>query len=73
MDELEMETNQKWKLCCSKSDSQAIKYISQLIVCLLVMLFCFIKLTVTEDDKEIYISLLSFVLGVILPSPSYKK
>lgn len=62
-----------WAICCSKSDREAVKYIIQMSLCLLLMVFCFVKLMVSDEDKEVYIGLLSFIIGVILPSPELKK
>ncbi len=60
----------EWSLCCSRSTPSAIKYISQLSVACSVLMFSFIQLATTNDSREIYFSLISFVLGLVFPHPT---
>ena len=62
----------EWVVCCSKSDKDGIKYITQIIICSIVLIFSFTKLSISDDNREIYFSLISFILGVILPNPQLK-
>ena len=63
----------EWEFCCSRSSRDAVKYMTQIGIASSILIFSFIRLSVTDDDKEIYYSLISFVLGVIFPSPSFAK
>ena len=70
MDIEEQKTEKEWSICCSKSSAQGIRYISQLSVACSVLLFSFIQLATTDDSREIYFSLISFVLGLVFPHPT---
>jgi hypothetical protein len=67
--------NEKWQSCCSNrtTDSHLLKYVTQLGVSLTVLGFSMTQIIRDVGNKEIYFSLISFVVGVYLPSPSHKK
>jgi len=64
------QVEKEWSLCCSKSSPSGIKYVAQLSVASSVLLFSFIQIANTEDSREIYFSLISFVLGLVFPHPT---
>ena len=59
----------EWSLCCSKSSPSGIKFVSQMTIASIILGFSLIQLAMKNDDKEIYISLISFIIGIIFPSP----
>jgi hypothetical protein len=63
----------EWSICCSKTNSHALKYLIQVVMGGSVMIFS-MAMIVTQDgdthDKAIYYSLLSGTLGYFLPHPS---
>ena len=63
----------EWSGCCSKSNKEFVKYITQIGFGASVMIFSMVQ--ISRDDvlnKEIYFSLLSGTLGLFLPNPSIK-
>ncbi len=64
---------EQWQLCCSKSDPEALKYIVQLGVGVVVLLFSMIQICTADGDADvsIYFSLISMIVGVFLPSPKF--
>lgn len=60
----------EWNVCCSKSSKECIKYGSQMVVAVIVLAFSMIQIATTADEKEIYFSLISFILGVLFPHPT---
>jgi len=62
----------EWKLCCSNSDSMALKYLVQVIMAATVMIFSMFCIVTsnTDDDKSIFWSLLSSTLTYFLDSPT---
>ena len=63
----------EWKMCGSGTNRHLLKYIVQMSISLLVLVFSLTRLSYeNEEDKEIYISLVSFILGVIFPHPQIK-
>ena len=58
-----------WQTCCgSKLDKRAVQFFSQLTISLMVMIFSLYQLH-REKDKEIYLSLLTMILGVYVEAP----
>lgn len=71
---MENEEKQQWSMCCSKSSSTFVKYIVQVIIALIILIFSIIKLSInSNEDKAIYISLISTILGLFIPAPSSAK
>ena len=62
----------EWKVCCSQTNQHALKYIIQVTMGSIVMIFCMCMIVIDDemDDKSIYYSLLSGTLGYFLPHPS---
>ena len=60
----------EWSLCCSKSSPSGIKFVTQMSIACSVLLFSFIQLATSNDSREIYFSLISFVLGLVFPHPT---
>jgi hypothetical protein len=60
-----------WHTCCSKTEPEFIKYISQLVVSLVVLILAVVKLCQGSQDA-LYPSLLTLILGVYVPTPTHK-
>lgn len=66
--------NEEWQGCCSKSDSQFVKYMAQLFISLTVLFFCIVMIIIKDGDKcDIYFSLISGIIGIYSPQPQIKK
>ncbi len=63
--EKEFERNNYWKSCCIQVDRRAVKFFSQLIISLLIIVFCLFQLyNIPKCDAGEYLSLLTMILGV---------
>jgi hypothetical protein len=60
---------EEWDTCCSKSNREFIKYITQVGFGVSVMVFSMIQIARDVGGNEIYFSLLSGTLGLFLPHP----
>jgi hypothetical protein len=61
-----------WRSCCLVMDRRAIQFFSQLITISSIMLFCIVQLIhddKNENHRTEYMSLLTFLIGVLIPSP----
>ena len=67
--------NTDWYTCCSHSNPETIKYATQVAIALIILLFSIIQLSFnnTGQDKTIYFSLISTIIGLFIPSPNIKK
>lgn len=61
---------QDWSGCCSKTNKDFLKYITQIGFGASVMIFSMAQIARGVDNQEIYFSLLSGTLGLFLPHPS---
>lgn len=66
--------NEEWAACCSKSDSQFVKYMAQLFISLTVLFFCIAIIIIKKSENcEVYFSLISGIVGIYSPQPQIKK
>ena len=61
----------QWNLCCSKSSKQFVMYLTQTVVLMSVLIFAIAMLASAQEgqNRDLYVSLLSSVLGIYLPAP----
>ena len=62
-----------WKSCCLKTDKNAVVYLGQFVITLLILAFCAFQLAKSEFDcnkSSPYIGLISFILGKLLATVS---
>ena len=64
---------QEWSGCCSKTNKEFIKYITQIGFGASVMIFSMAQIARGVESQEIYFSLLSGTMGLFLPHPSMSK
>jgi len=74
IDTIQFERENYYKSCCLYCDKRALQFFSVLIISVSVMIFCMIQIhIVPKCDEGEYIGLLTFILGVLLPSPAIKR
>lgn len=68
-----METANQWVSCCSsrKTDSRLLQFITVYIIISSIVAFCLYELSLSNtcSHTQTYMSILTLILGVILPSP----
>ena len=63
----------EWSGCCSRSNKDFVKYVTQVSMGSAVIIFSMIQVARGDaENKEIYFSLLSGTLGLFLPHPQMK-
>jgi hypothetical protein len=64
-------SDEQWTLCCSKSSKQFVMYLTQTLVLMSVLIFAIAMLASAQEgqNRDLYVSLLSSVLGIYLPAP----
>jgi hypothetical protein len=64
----------EWSGCCSKSNKEFVKYITQIGFGASVVIFSMVQISRDDvESREIYFSLLSGTLGLFLPHPHIKS
>lgn len=71
----EFEQENIYRTCCSgTSDKRFLKHMSQIIFGFTISAFCCVQLVrVNKCDHDIYVSILSGILGFFIPSPFNKR
>ena len=59
----------EWTGCCSKTNKNYLKYMTQIAMGASVMVFSMVQIAIGADNPEIYFSLLSGTLAVFMPTP----
>ena len=68
------EPNEQWSGCCSKTDSHFLKYLVQVIISLIILIFSIVMIVIKNGENcEVYFSIVSAILGIFSPSPSMTK
>jgi hypothetical protein len=64
--------NIEWKSCCFIVNKNFLKYIVQVFISCIILALSSYKIIIMNesDDKSIYISLITLLTGVFLPSPT---
>ena len=64
-----------WRSCCVEIDRDAVVYITGFSLITATMSFCFFQLVNLKDchSQQAYLSVLTLILGVLLPSPMIKR
>ena len=67
------ETLSLWRCCCfeKKTDSRLIKFIAVYLIIFIVFIFTLVMLFYSHscEDQTLYMSLLTLLLGLIIPHP----
>jgi len=63
-------TSQEWETCCSRSSSSFVKYMVQVLLGTMVLLFSMIQIINKAENPAIYFSLISGTVGTFFPHPS---
>jgi len=70
--ETKQETNQ-WTSCCfeNPTDSRLLKFVVVYFIILMIITFSLYQLSLSDtcETQTTYISLLTLILGIVLPSP----
>ena len=68
---MSFEEEKTWFVCCSKSSAQGVRYVSQVLLAAITLVWIMIQLSKPDlENPSIYWSLLSSLLFVFLPSPT---
>jgi Sec-independent protein secretion pathway component TatC len=73
-EKLEIELDNTWKSCCLTTDKRFLLFGTQFFVMLLIIIFCIVQLVKNNDcdSQRAYSSLLTFIIGVMIPTPRVK-
>ena len=64
-----MEESKQWQICCSKTSKECIMFTTQVCAAGVVLCVSLYMLSTDTKSRELYISLLSTSVGILLPNP----
>jgi hypothetical protein len=66
----------EWKSCCFKADKDFLKFFVQVAISFMILSLSIYKLCIitgNSEDKSLYVSLLTLILGIYTPQPTIKN
>ena len=73
--ERRLQVENTWRSCCLKTDRRAVIYFTSFSLSASVLILCIYQL-LTKDDcnsNQLFLGLLTFILGVYFPNPKIQK
>jgi hypothetical protein len=71
---MELPQSEEWTGCCSKTNSTFLRYIVQVIISIIILVFSIIMIVIKDGNGcEVYFSIISAIMGIYSPSPSMNK
>lgn len=62
----------EYNTCCSKTKSSFLKFISQLFVSLIILVYSLTMVAIGRNDS-VYYSLITLIIGVYIPTPKHEN
>lgn len=66
----EIEIENEFLGCCSRTDKRLLNFIVQVVLGLVIIVFCIYQIIMKADHPEIYFSLLSSTFSIFIKAPS---
>lgn len=70
---LEEDKNYKWQLCCSSVYKAEIVFLTQILFLFIILIFSIVQIVMKAENLEIYFSLISSIIGILIPQPKMNK
>ena len=71
--DLESDNKNKWDLCCSSVYKSEVVFFCQILFLFTILIFSMVQITMKANNIEIYFSLISTIIGVLIPQPKMSK
>jgi hypothetical protein len=62
-----------WGLCCSSVYKAEVVFFVQILFLFTILIFSIIQITLKAPNLEIYFSLISSIIGILIPQPKMAK
>ena len=67
--DLSTDKTDKWRLCCSSVYKAEVVFMTQIIFLFTILVFSIVQITLKATNLEIYFSLISSIIGILIPQP----
>ena len=72
--EREYHLKNEYRSCCGSSiDKELMNYLGTLGICSVVLVFSFIAVSQKNEDKEVYFTFISMIIGLFMNNPKVKN
>jgi hypothetical protein len=71
--DLEDTKHEKWGLCCSSVYKSEVVFMIQIMFLFTILIFSIVQITMRAENLEIYFSLISSIIGILVPSPKMNR
>jgi hypothetical protein len=71
--DLSEDKDNKWRLCCSSVYKAEIVFLTQIIFLFTILLFSIVQIVMKATNLEIYFSLISSIIGILIPQPKMNR
>ena len=71
--DLEDTKHEKWGLCCSSVYKSEVVFMIQILFLFTILIFSIVQITMRAENLEIYFSLISSIIGILVPSPKMNR
>jgi hypothetical protein len=71
--DLEDTKQEMWGLCCSSVYKSEVVFMIQIMFLFTILIFSIVQITMRAENLEIYFSLISSIIGILVPSPKMSK
>jgi len=70
---LEEDKDNKWRLCCSSVYKAEVVFMTQILFLFIILIFSIVQIVMKAENLEIYFSLISSIIGILIPQPKMSK
>ena len=71
--DLEDTKHEKWGLCCSSVYKSEVVFMIQIMFLFTILIFSIVQITMRAENLEIYFSLISSIIGILIPQPKMNR
>ena len=71
--DLHEDKKDKWELCCSSVYKSEVVFFCQILFLFTILIFSMVQIAIKANNIEIYFSLISTIIGVLIPQPKMSK
>lgn len=71
--DLSEDKTDKWRLCCSSVYKAEVVFMTQILFLFIILIFSIVQIILKAQNLEIYFSLISSIIGILIPQPKMEK
>jgi len=65
--------DKRWEFCCSSVYKAEVVFLTQILFLFIIMIFSILQIVNKASNVEIYFSLISSIIGILIPQPKMQK